>query len=126
VKENKKGRSKEDGERKYERSAEHTLKETHQVRLRSLLKGGDGRRLETQVGLVVLGDFTHQTLEGQLADQELGALLVPPDLTESDGTGPEPVGEEGEQMKNTRRDEKNDAGKTENERIGMRRTCGAS
>jgi hypothetical protein len=42
--------------------------------------------LEAQVRLEVLGDFTDQALEGQLADQELGRLLVATDLTESDGT----------------------------------------
>ena len=30
---------------------------------------------------------TYQTLEGELADQELSRLLVATDLTESDGTG---------------------------------------
>lgn len=30
---------------------------------------------------------TYQTLEGQLADQQLSALLVTTDLTKSDGTG---------------------------------------
>lgn len=41
--------------------------------------------------LEVLSDLTDQTLEGELADKEFGRLLVPPDFTESDGTGPEPV-----------------------------------
>lgn len=30
---------------------------------------------------------THQTLEGELADQELSRLLVATNLTKSDGTG---------------------------------------
>ena len=68
------------------------LEEADQVRLASLLKGHDGGALEAQVGLEVLGDLTDQTLEGQLADQQLGALLVTTDLTESHGTGPVPVG----------------------------------
>ena len=42
--------------------------------------------------LEVLSDFTNKPLEGQLADEELGRLLVPPDLAERDGTGPEAVG----------------------------------
>ena len=62
------------------------LEETDQVGLASLLEGSDSRRLESQVGLEVLGDLTNETLEGQLADQELSGLLVTTDLTESDGT----------------------------------------
>lgn len=50
------------------------------------MKGTDGRRLETKIGLEVLSDFTDKTLEGQLADQELGGLLVTTDLTKSDCT----------------------------------------
>ena len=38
---------------------------------------------------VVLGDFTNETLEWQLADQEFGRLLIATDFTESDGTGAE-------------------------------------
>ena len=68
------------------------LEETDQVSLAGLLQSHDGGALEAQVGLEVLGDLTDQTLEGQLADQQLGALLVTTDLTESDGTGPVPVG----------------------------------
>ena len=61
---------------------------TDQVSLASLLQGHDGRALETQIGLEVLCDFTYQALEGQLADEQLGALLVTTDLTKSDGTRP--------------------------------------
>jgi hypothetical protein len=63
------------------------LEETDEVGLAGLLQGHDGRALEAQVGLEVLGDFTHQTLEGQLADQQLSALLVATDLTEGDRAG---------------------------------------
>ena len=68
------------------------LKQTNQVSLGSLLKSHDGRRLEAEIGLEVLSDFTDQTLEGELPDQKLGALLVTTDLSESDGSGPVPVG----------------------------------
>ncbi|KAJ8667615.1 hypothetical protein QAD02_009278 [Eretmocerus hayati] len=68
------------------------LEKTNQVGLTSLLQSHDGRALETEVGLEVLGDLTHQTLEGQLADEQLGGLLVSPDLTEGHGSGPVPVG----------------------------------
>lgn len=49
--------------------------ERDKVSLGSLLEGHDGRRLEAEVGLEVLGDFTDQALEGELADEELGRLL---------------------------------------------------
>ena len=64
------------------------LEETDQVGLASLLQGHDGGALEAQVGLEVLSDFTDQTLEGELADQELSALLITTDLSQSHGTGP--------------------------------------
>jgi len=68
------------------------LEKADQVSLGSFLKGADGRRLETQVGFEVLSDFSHQTLEGQLADEELSGLLVTSDLTESDSTRAVSVG----------------------------------
>lgn len=85
------------------------LKEGDEVGLDGLLESADGGRLEAEVGFEVLGDLTnlwaddasvrgsrgkampmgktYQALEGQLADQELGGLLVATNLTESDGTG---------------------------------------
>lgn len=63
------------------------LEERDEVSLNGLLESADGRRLEAEVRLEVLGDLTNQTLEGELADEELGRLLVATDLTESDGTG---------------------------------------
>ena len=68
------------------------LEQTDEVGLGSLLEGHDGGGLEAEIGLEVLGDFSHQTLEGQLADEELSALLVTTDLTESDGSWPVTVG----------------------------------
>ena len=64
------------------------LEETDQVGFAGLLKSHDGGALEAELGLEVLSDLTDQALEGQLADEKLGALLVATDLTESDGTGP--------------------------------------
>ncbi|KAH9406477.1 hypothetical protein TYRP_013457 [Tyrophagus putrescentiae] len=63
------------------------LEEANQVGLAGLLQGHHGRRLEAQVGLEVLGDLADQALEGQLADEQLGRLLVATDLTEGDGAG---------------------------------------
>ena len=63
------------------------LKETNQVSLRGLLEGHDSRGLEAEVSLEVLGNFTDKALEGQLADEKLGGLLVTTDLTESNCAG---------------------------------------
>ena len=68
------------------------FEEPDEVSLRSFLESHDGRGLESEISLEVLCDFTHQTLEGKLADEELSALLVTTDLTESYGTRPVPVG----------------------------------
>ena len=62
------------------------LKEGDEVSLNGLLKSTDGRRLEAEVRLEVLGDLTDETLEGELSDQELSGLLVTTDLTESDSS----------------------------------------
>jgi len=89
------------------------LEEGDEVSLSSFLEGHNSRRLEAEIGLVVyypfnqtqsalcqnqkmvtskrltLSDFTDETLEGQLADEKLSALLVATDFTEGDGTGAE-------------------------------------
>jgi hypothetical protein len=82
------------------------LEERDEVRLDGLLEGADGGGLEAKVALEVLGNLTnllvmsvrcsmaaavvwvraYQTLEGELADEELRRLLVATNLTESDGT----------------------------------------
>ena len=67
------------------------LEETHEIRLGGFLEGEDGGGLEPEVGLEVLGDLADEALEGELADQELGGLLVLADLTKRDGTGAVPV-----------------------------------
>jgi hypothetical protein len=68
------------------------LEERDEVRLSSLLESHDSRGLEAQVGLEVLGDLTDETLEGELADEELGGLLVATNLAEGDGTRAEAMG----------------------------------
>ena len=44
------------------------LEKTNEVSLGGLLKGKNGGSLESKVGLEVLGDFSDQALERQLAD----------------------------------------------------------
>ncbi len=65
---------------------------SHLSRLsRVYLEGEDRETLEAEVGLEVLSDLTHEALEGELAQEQLSALLVLADLTESDGAGAEAV-----------------------------------
>ena len=68
------------------------FEETDKVSLSSLLEGKHSSALETEIGLEILGNLTDQTLEGELADEQLGGLLVLADLTESHGTGPVTMG----------------------------------
>jgi len=62
------------------------LEQADEVCLNGFLESTDGGRLESEVRLEVLCDFTNQTLEGELSDEELGRLLVTTNLTESDGS----------------------------------------
>ena len=57
------------------------LEETDKVSFTSFLKCHDSRALEPQVGLEVLSDLADQTLEGELANEQLCGLLIPEDLT---------------------------------------------
>jgi len=68
------------------------LKQTHQVSLTRFLQGSDGSTLETQIRLEVLGDLSHQALEGQLADQQLCGLLVTTDLPQGHSSRPVAMG----------------------------------
>ena len=67
------------------------LKQANQVGLSSLLEGKYSAGLEPEVGLEVLGNFSHQALEGQLADQQLSGLLVLADLTQGHSSWPVPA-----------------------------------
>ena len=64
------------------------LKQTNEVSLASLLESHDSRGLEPEVSLEVLGDLSHQTLEGKLPDEQLSGLLVSSDLPEGDSSWP--------------------------------------
>ena len=56
------------------------------------LKSANGSGLESEISFEILSDFSDETLEGQLPDEELSGLLVSPDLTESHSSGPVSVG----------------------------------
>ena len=68
------------------------LEKSNEVGLSSFLKSKNGGSLEAEVTLEVLGDLANKTLEGELADKEVGRLLVPTNLTESNGSRTVPVG----------------------------------
>ena len=68
------------------------LKETNQVGLGSLLESQNGGRQEAEVRLEILGNLAHKALERELAQQELRRLLVPTNLTKSNGAGPVAMG----------------------------------
>ena len=57
------------------------FEEGDEVCLNGLLKGPDSGRLEAEIGFEVLSNLTDETLEGKLANQELGGFLVATDLT---------------------------------------------
>ncbi|KAF4359209.1 hypothetical protein F8388_005318 [Cannabis sativa] len=52
------------------------FEETDQVSFGSFLKSRHSAGLESKIGLEILSDFSHQSLEWKLADQKLGALLA--------------------------------------------------
>ena len=68
------------------------LEKPDKVGLSGFLEGQDSAGLEPEVGLEVLGNLTDQPLEGQLADEQLGGLLVLADLTQGHSAWPVPVG----------------------------------
>jgi hypothetical protein len=62
------------------------LEEGDEVSLDGLLQSTDGRGLEAEIGLEILGNLANETLEGELSDQKLGGLLIATNLTQSDGS----------------------------------------
>ena len=63
------------------------LKETSQVSLGTFLESENCRPLKSKVTLEILGNLANKTLEGELADEKVGGLLVPADLSEGDSAG---------------------------------------
>ena len=68
------------------------LEQSHQVSLGGFLQSKYCGRLKPKILFEVLGNLADQTLEGQLADQEVGRLLVCADLAEGDGSWAVAVG----------------------------------
>ena len=57
------------------------LKQADKIGFAGFLKCHDSRALESQVRLEVLSDLADQTLERELANEQLCGLLIPEDLT---------------------------------------------
>ena len=68
------------------------IKQPDKVCLHCFLETQYRRRLESQICLVVLGDLSHQPLEGQLADQKCCGFLKLTDVLQSRGPRSVPVG----------------------------------
>jgi len=63
------------------------FKQTHQARLRRLLQCQNPASLVPEVTSEIMRNFTHQTLEGSLPNQQFACLLVAPDLTQGNCSG---------------------------------------
>jgi hypothetical protein len=50
------------------------------------LKSADSSRLEAEISLEILRNFSDETLEGKLADEKLSRFLVSSDFSKSDGS----------------------------------------
>jgi histone H4 len=68
------------------------FEKTDEVGLGSFLESHYGGRLESEISLEVLSDFSDESLEGKLSDEKLGGFLVSSDLSESDGSWSVSVG----------------------------------
>ena len=62
------------------------FEEADQVCFGGFLKSSNCCALESQVGLEILSDFSNQSLEGQLSDEQFGGFLVSSDFSKSNGT----------------------------------------
>jgi histone H3 len=62
------------------------FEQANQVRFGRFLQRQDRGGLESQVSLEILGDFSDQTLERQLSDEQFRGLLVLSDFSQRDGT----------------------------------------
>jgi len=68
------------------------LEESDEVGFSGLLQGKNGGGLESQVLFELLGDFSDESLERKLSQQQVGGLLVFSDFSQGDGAWSESVG----------------------------------
>ena len=63
------------------------IEQAQQVSFAHFLQCHDGAALKAQVSLEVMVDFAHQTLEWDLANQQLGRFLLSSDFTQRNSPG---------------------------------------
>ena len=62
------------------------FEEADEVGFSGFLEGEDSGRLPPEPSVQILRDFFHKALEGGLANEKLGGLLVATDVAEGDGS----------------------------------------
>ena len=67
------------------------LEEADHVSLSGLLESENGRRLESQVVLEIVGDFSDESLEWKFSNKKLSRFLELSDVSESNGSWSESV-----------------------------------
>ncbi|KAI5432213.1 hypothetical protein KIW84_036095 [Lathyrus oleraceus] len=67
------------------------FKQTNQISFSCFLKCRNGTALESEICFEILSDFSNQSLERELPDEKLGALLILPDLSQSNCSWTESV-----------------------------------
>ena len=67
------------------------LEETDEVSFRGFLESEDGGGLESELLVERLGDFSNESLEWELSEEEISGLLISSDFSEGDGTWSESV-----------------------------------
>ena len=68
------------------------FEKSNHVGFGGFLESEDGRALESEVVLEFGSDFTDESLEGELADEEFSGFLEFSDFSEGDSSGSESVG----------------------------------
>ena len=68
-------------------AAVRVLIEADQIGFGGFLEGEDSGRLPPEPSVQILRDFFHKALEGGLANEKLGGLLVATYVAEGNGTG---------------------------------------
>jgi len=63
-----------------------TFKQGDKIGFDGFLQSADSARLESQICLEILSDFTNETLEGQFANEQFCGFLVATNFSESDCT----------------------------------------
>ena len=67
------------------------FKKSHQVSLACFLQGHQSGALKTQIWHVIMGDTAHKPLKGELLDEQVSTLLIPPNLPQSHCARPVPM-----------------------------------